>query len=101
MSGRGRPHRDVLALVEEIAALHRADPTISLNKAQQIVGARRNTVRRIIRVLRASQPESAPQYASADSSAPGGSEVVPQFDPSWQGREPRAAAPNAGVRGAA
>jgi hypothetical protein len=41
LSWRERPRRDVLALLEEIVALIRFDPTLSPNKIVLAIGARR------------------------------------------------------------
>jgi hypothetical protein len=52
----GRPYRDDLALVEEIAALLAAEPDASTRRVQDVVRARRSDVLRVVRSLRRVDP---------------------------------------------
>lgn len=52
----GRPYRDDLALVEEIAALLAVEPAASSRRVQDVVRARRGDVLRVLRTLRSVRP---------------------------------------------
>lgn len=59
----GRPYRDDLALVEEIAALLAVEPAASSRRVQDVVHARRGDVLRVLRTLRSVRPD--PNTAAA------------------------------------
>jgi hypothetical protein len=50
---RGRPHADRLALLEQVVRLLLDDPTLSANRIQLIVEARRVDTLRVVRAARA------------------------------------------------
>jgi len=55
VSRRGRRRRDWIALFEEIGELRRVEPGISANRVQRRVGANRDAVRRICKVLKVAE----------------------------------------------
>jgi hypothetical protein len=77
MSRRGRPRADRIGLVEEIDELLRADPNLSANQVQKIVGARRAAVLRVVRILRPRELRPGSSSAFGQASPENGAEVVP------------------------
>jgi hypothetical protein len=65
LARRGRPRIDRLDLVQQVAELLLADPTLSANAIQARVPGRRADVLRAVRLLRPLRAEAAPGVPAA------------------------------------
>jgi hypothetical protein len=56
---RGRPSRDIVALAEQVAEILGREPNLPVNELARRVRARRETVKRLARLLRPTIAEEA------------------------------------------
>jgi hypothetical protein len=72
MTRRGRPSRDLLALAEQVQAILSVEPDVSVNEIARRVQARRNTVKRLVALLRPATAEPVAESVRVESEAEAG-----------------------------